>query len=170
MLQLAWRSGGSVQTRLSQGHAHHWDKTSALLAGPLLMTAGAAAQFSLYCRRRRGSPPTFPSGAAAGRGSPGRRLRSGRAVPQRPRMRREAAWAPRLAARLPFPLSEPGARIAAPHRSLQGTAGRAASPLRGCFGLGGQRPREAAAAPHAAPVRPSVHLRVGGGSCVRGCV
>lgn len=138
------------------------------------MTASAAAQFLLYCRRRRGSPPTFPSGAAPGRERPGLRLRSGQAVPERPGMRREAASAPRLAARLPSPLPEPGARTAATRRSLRGTAGRAASPCSSCFGIGGQRPRGAAAAPHAAPVRPSacpsIHLCVGGGSCVRGCV
>lgn len=101
--------------------------STALLAGPCLMTASAAARFVLRC-----SPPTFPGGAprGGGRGSArgerclGARRQARRTAGMRAaaRGRDRASLSPELqpqpgpAARsLPAPLSEPAARVAAEH-------------------------------------------------------
>ncbi|KAM9026048.1 uncharacterized protein PRD47_007782 [Ara ararauna] len=98
-------------------------------------------------------PPTSPSGAAPGRGRPGPRLCQGRAVPPRPRMRRETASAPLGDARsgawagscraprscglspAPPPASLPRRQSRAPISA--GQAGQTASPCGGCFGTEG---------------------------------
>ncbi|KAM6092306.1 uncharacterized protein LJ206_005390 [Theristicus caerulescens] len=189
-----------MPTHLPQGHPDHRALTSALLAGPFLMTTSAAPRFLLCSCLRRGYPPTFPSGAAPGAGAPRTAALLGAGGAAAPGDAAEAAWAPRVAAprgsaqrrgggiaprppeaaasarpRRPPPC--PPVSAGRPHGSgaplaagPAGHGGECGVSLQWLLWYRGAAPAGAAAAPHAASVHPSIHPSLRGRRLVCVCV